>query len=75
MPEPREKFATQVDAAVLAKVRELAKSEGRQIQALVDEALADLLEKHRTSRPRSHVMATYQASHSRYADLYDKLAK
>ncbi|WP_198291292.1 hypothetical protein [Methylosarcina fibrata] len=75
MPEVREKFATQVDSALLAEVRELAKTEGRQIQALVDEALADLLEKHRKTRPRAHVMAIYQASHGRYADLYEKLAK
>jgi hypothetical protein len=75
MPEVREKFATQVDAVVLAQVRELARNEGRQIQALVDEALQDLLEKHRKTRPRTHVMAAYQASHGRYANLYEKLAK
>jgi hypothetical protein len=33
----REKFATQVDRALLADLRNLAKSEGRQLQALVDE--------------------------------------
>jgi hypothetical protein len=75
MSEVREKFATQVDASVLAQVRELAKSEGRQIQTLVDEALSDLIEKRRQVRPRSHVMATYQASHGRFSGLYEKLAK
>lgn len=75
MPEVREKFATQVDAEILAQVRDLAKNEGRQIQALVDEALSDLLEKRRKSHPRPHVIATYQASHSRFANLYGKLAK
>lgn len=75
MSEIREKFATQVDAELLNQVRKLAKSEGRQIQTLVDEALADLIEKHKQSRPRPHVMATYQASHGHYADLYEKLAK
>jgi hypothetical protein len=38
-----EKFATQVNAAILSAVRNLAYSEGRQIQTLVDEALADLI--------------------------------
>jgi hypothetical protein len=71
----REKFATQVDTAVLAKIRDIAKNEGRQIQALVDEALVDLIEKHKKTRPRSHVMATYQASHERFSELYEKLAK
>ena len=56
-------------------MRELARSEGRQLQALVDEALADLLEKRRQSRPRAHVMQAYLASHERYAPLYKKLAE
>ncbi len=71
----REKFATQVDAEILGAVRSLAQQEGRQLQALVDEALADLLEKRKQSQPRAHVMAAYQASHARYATLYKKLAE
>jgi hypothetical protein len=38
MPHSRKKFTTQVDAKVLAAVRDLAEKEGRQIQSLVDEA-------------------------------------
>ena len=75
MSNIREKFATQVRAEILAEVRSLAQAEGRQIQALIDEALADLIEKRRTGRPRTHVMAAYQASHLRYAPLYKKLAE
>ena len=75
MADVREKFATQVDPAVLADIRKLAQQEGRQLQALVEEALADLIEKRRNSRPRPNVMAAYQASHERYASLYKKLAK
>jgi hypothetical protein len=71
----REKFATQVDTDILAAVRALARGEGRQLQALVDEALSDLLDKHRKARPRSHVMASYQASHEKFASLYKKLAE
>lgn len=71
----REKFATQVDAEILSAVRNLAQQEGRQLQALVDEALADLLEKRKQSQPRARVMAAYQASHGRYATLYKKLAE
>ncbi|MCY4382132.1 MAG: hypothetical protein OXE44_03155 [Nitrospinae bacterium] len=55
--------------------RDLARSEGRQLQSLVDEALADLIEKRSGSRPRAHVMAVYQASHARYAPLYKKLSE
>lgn len=71
----REKFATQVDAHILSAVKTLAQSEGRQIQALVDEAFADLIEKRKQTKPRAHVMAAYQASHEKYASLYKKLAE
>lgn len=71
---PREKFATQVNSEILAKVRSLAAEEGRQLQALMDEALADLIEKRSAGRPRRHVMEAYLSSHQRYASLYKKLA-
>ena len=73
--QAREKFATQVNSEILSALRSLAKSEGRQLQALVDEALADLLEKRRQGRPRAHVMAAYQASHEKFGPLYKKLAE
>ena len=71
----REKFATQVDTEVLAAIRKLADEEGRQIQVLVEEALSDLIEKRKQTRPRPHVMAAYLTSHEKYAELYKKLAK
>ncbi len=71
----REKFATQVDATLLAEIRALADDEGRQLQALVEEALADLVEKRRRSRPRDRVMAAYMTSHDTFAPLYRKLAE
>jgi hypothetical protein len=73
--QAREKFATRVDSEILSALRSLAKSEGRQLQALVDEALADLLEKRKQGRPRAHVMAAYQASHEQFGPLYKKLAE
>ncbi len=75
MSQTREKFATQVNTEILAAIRAIAEKEGRMLQALVDEALADLIEKRKQARPRPHVMATYLASHDRYEDLYKKLAK
>ena len=71
----REKFATQVDSDILTAVRTLAHEEGRQLQALVDEALSDLLEKRRKARPRPHVMGAYHASHEKFGSLYKKLAE
>jgi hypothetical protein len=75
MAESREKFATQVDPTILASVRSLAQQEGRQLQALIEEALADLIEKRKQARPRPSVMTAYQASHQTYGELYRKLAR
>jgi len=75
MAQSKEKFATQVDSTVLAALRTLAKKEGRQLQALVTEALTDLLDKHARAQPRQHVMLAYLASHPQYGELYRKLAE
>ena len=74
MLQEREKFATQVNAALLKDVKTLAKEEGRQIQILVEEALEDLLEKRRNGKARPHVKAAYQNSLSSFGSLYQKLA-
>jgi len=71
----REKFATQVNSEILTQVRTLAQREGRQLQTLVEEALADLIEKHKNAKPRPHVMAAYLASHEKYGPIYKKLAE
>jgi hypothetical protein len=73
--QTREKFATQVNSEIVAALRSLAESEGRQIQALVDEALADLIEKHKRAKPRARVMGAYLASHEKFGSVYKKLAE
>jgi hypothetical protein len=75
MTKTREKFATQANSEILTAVRALAAKEGRQLQALVDEAFADLIEKHKNATPRPYVMGAYLASHEKYASLYKKLAE
>jgi len=75
MSQVREKFATQVNSEILATIRSIAETEGRQLQSLVDEALADLIEKRKNIRPRPHVMGAYLANHDKYEELYKKLAK
>jgi len=75
MSQTREKFASQVSSEILTAVRTLARNEGRQIQALLDEALADLIEKRKNAKPRPHVMGAYLASHEKYGPLYKKLAE
>lgn len=75
MSQNREKFATQVNSEILSAVRTLAESEGRQLEALVEEAFADLIEKHNNAKPRQHVMDAYITSHEEYGPLYKKLAE
>ncbi len=71
----REKFATQVDADLLKSVRELARSEGRHIQAVVEDALREHLASRQGPGVRPHVMAAYLKSTERYPGLYKKLAE
>ena len=75
MSQVREKFATQVNSEILVAIRSIAQTEGRQLQALVDEALADLIEKRKNIRPLAHVTNAYLASHDKYGELYKKLAE
>jgi hypothetical protein len=72
----RQKFATQVDVELLSAVRELAQAEGRQIQAVVEEALREHLEARRAGlSARQRVVEAYLKSTERYAGLYKKLAE
>lgn len=77
MSTGREKFATQVDAELLESVRNLAKAEGAQIQAVVEDALREHLYTWRNPKGcgREHVIAAYRESTERFAGLYKKLAE
>jgi hypothetical protein len=75
MSATREKFATQVDKNVLAAIRKITKDEGRQLQAIVEEALKAHIESRGRAKPRAHVMEAYKSSLPRYGALYEKLAK
>lgn len=75
MAPQRQKFATQVDITLLTEIRRIAQEEGRQIQAVVEEALEAFIEQRRRERPRPHIMAHYQDSHERFASLYERLAQ
>ena len=75
MTHVREKFATQVDKDLLAEIRKIAKDEGRQLQAVIEEALRAHVEERSRAKPRRHVMDAYRSSLTRYGDVYEKLAK
>lgn len=71
----REKFSSQVRPDLLASLRGLAASEGRQVQFLLEEAITDLVQKRTQQNPRSTVLAAYLGSHDKFSGLYQKLAK
>lgn len=71
---PREKLTIEIDEQTLAFLRDLARSEGVELEALVGEALEDLIAKRQGGKPRTRVMAAYQTSRQKFASLYKKLA-
>jgi predicted transcriptional regulator len=71
----REKFSSQAAPDVLAALRQLAESQGRQFQAVLDEALRDYLDRHQADKPRKHVMASFATSLEEFDSLYRELAK
>jgi len=71
----REKFSSQAAPEVLAALRQIAETQGRQFQAVLDEALRDYIERHQTERPRRHVMDAFTSSLDEFDNLYRELAK
>lgn len=74
-PAPKVKFATQADPAVLDALRHMAAAEGRQLQALVDEALREYIERKASDAPRKHVMRALGVSMAQFDSVYKELAK
>ena len=71
----REKFSSQASPDVLAALRELAAAQGRQFQAVLDDAMRDYLERQTKTRPRQHAMASFASSLEEFDSLYRDLAK
>lgn len=71
----REKFSSQAAPEVLAALRQIAENQGRQFQAVLDEALRDYIDKHQNERPRRHVMDAFASSLGEFDNLYRELAK
>ncbi len=71
----RQKFATQMDADLLRRLREYAKSEGRQIQSVLEEAVEMMLKEKQGYVMRPDVKAAHDEVLERYHDLFVELAK
>ena len=71
----REKFSSQAAPDVLAALRQIAQSQGRQFQAVLDDALREYIDRQQKDRPRRHVMAAFASSLDEFDHLYRELAK
>ena len=71
----REKFSSQASPDVLTALRQIAEVQGRQFQAVLDEALRDYIDRQQKTRPRRHVMPSFASSLDEFDHLYRELAK
>ena len=71
----REKFSSQAAPDVLAALRQIADRQGRQFQAVLDEALRDYIDRQQKERPRRHVISSFASSLEEFDNLYRELAK
>jgi protein-disulfide isomerase-like protein with CxxC motif len=70
-----QKFSSQAAVEVLAEMRRIAESQGRQFQSVLDEAMRDYIDRQQTEKPRRHVMAAFANSLTEFDELYAALAK
>jgi ATP-dependent 26S proteasome regulatory subunit len=71
----RKKFATQMDAQLLQRLRDYAKSEGRQIQSVLEEAVEMMLKEKQGYVMRPDVKAAQDRILQKYAKTFEALAK
>ena len=75
MGSVREKFSSQADAELLAAMRKIARGEGRQLQALLAEAMSDYVVKKQSGKARPQVRKAFADSLRDFDALYKELAK
>ncbi len=71
----REKFSSQANPELLSAMREIARSEGRHFQAVLEEAMRGYIESKAQQKVRPEVMANYRASVERNRRLYNLLTQ
>lgn len=69
------KFASQAAPQILDELKAIAKADGRQLQALMEEAFQDFVEKRRGNQMRPAVKAALERTLRERDWLYQQLAK
>ena len=75
VPRVRKKFATQMDEPLLERLRAHAKSEGRQLQAVLEDAVEAYLKDKQGYVMDPRVKAAHEHSLKKYDALYRRLAQ
>jgi len=75
MSVQREKFSTQMDTQVLADLRHIAKTEGRQLQSLIEEAVKGLVAERKAMRPDAELVTKAQSIMDKYSDALEISSK
>jgi hypothetical protein len=75
MAPTREKFAPQADPEILAYLRGAAAAQGRQLQAVIEDAMSEYLARLAGNRPRPQVMEALAESVAEFDSLYERLAQ
>ena len=71
----REKFSSQVDPELLTVMRQIASNDGRQFQAVLEDAFRTYIEGREQRKIRPEVMAHARASMERNRELLELLAQ
>ena len=69
------KYSSQAEPEILDAMQAIADSEGRQLQAVIGNALREYLARRQQQAPRRNVLEAFQKSLKERDELYRKLAK
>ena len=75
MKKNRQKFSSQIEASLLDELKEIAMSEGRQLQIVLEEAIEEYIAKKHGMSIRDSVMAHFKSSIAKNRRLGELLAK
>ena len=71
----RTKFSSQADPELLEALREIAKTDGRHFQAVLEDAIRDYIRQRDGGTIRPDVIAHFEASMARHRRLGELLAR
>ncbi len=75
MVASREKFSSQASPELLKTMRDIARKEGRQFQAVLEDALREYIDSREQRKVRPEVIAHYRASVEKNRRLAELLAQ